>query len=167
MHLCKPTADRPQAPPGKRIVPAGVEDHHFEPRLRGFHLAQDGCGIDQLKADVGLRFGRRIDGHQIIGPVHLQSVPRIIENCDVRAVSVLSERLGQFIEVRLVDIDLRFASHQREAELLKGLRHQRSIVGRIRKTPDRPIVRIPDDEGHLRDRVSGNGDQTKRRGDQA
>ena len=92
-HLRKAAVGGAQAARAERIVTAGIEDHHVEPRARALHLAQHEIDVDHLEIDVGL--ARRIgaDRHQIVRAGDLHAVAGIIEQRDVGALDLPAEIL--------------------------------------------------------------------------
>ena len=108
---------RPQAASAERIVAAGVEDDEVELRARALHLAQHQIDIHHLKIDIGLARRVGVDRHQIIRAAHLDAVTGVIEQRDIRSLDLLAEILDGVVDCGLVEIELRAAADQREAEL--------------------------------------------------
>ena len=131
IHLREANLERAQPPLGKGIIPARIQNHHFEPGMRHLHLPQDRGRIDHLKPDVGFRFGICIDGNQVISPIDLKAVPSIVEQRDIGAACNSTELLRDTVEFILVEIELGFAVDQGKAQATQCPTHQRGVVRRI------------------------------------
>ena len=162
-HLGEAAVGGPQAARAKRIVTAGIEDHHVEPGARTLHLAQHEVDVHHLKIDVGLARGIGGDRNQVIRAGDLDAVAGVIEQRDVGALNLPAERLHRQIHRRLVEIELGTAADQREAEGGECLGHQRRIVAGIVEPGHVLIGGVAD---YQRDALFGGGRRSEDQRDQ-
>ena len=148
LHLGEPAPSRPQAPPGERIVTAGIQEQQVEPRPGPLHLTQDEVGIEQL--EIHIRFPGRIgaDRHQIVGPPHLDPMPGVIEERDPSALDDGAKLLHHAVEGCLIEIELRLAPHQCEAHTLEGIGNEACIARRIGEPRHMLVLAIANHECH-------------------
>jgi hypothetical protein len=148
LHLRKSAAGASQPGALERIVAAGVEDQDVELRAAAAHLAQHQFRADHLEIEI-LPTGRvGIDRHQEIGAVHLQSVPGIIEQRDIRVRDGTAELGDRMVEADLVQVEQGIAADHGEPGRLQAAGHQPGVVARVGQPPDRGIGAVAD---HQRD----------------
>ena len=146
LHLREPAGGRAQAASAERIVAAGVEDDEIELGAGALHLAQHQIGVEHLEVDVGLLGRIGVDRHEIIRAAHLHAVAGIVEQPDIGALQLRAESLHGAVEAGLVEIELRAAADQREAERAQRVGHQLGVVRGIVEPRDVAVGRVADDQ---------------------
>jgi hypothetical protein len=123
------------------IVPAGIEKHEVHAAF-GLHLLQHLVEIDRLVVKVALLGELRIDGDQIIHPIELQPVSRVIEQRHLGVLQPVAEAAQCLVHDRLGDID---AQIDVESHPLERLPDGLSVALRIGQRRGVLIGAIADD----------------------
>ena len=154
----------------ERVVAAGIEDDDVQLRPCPLHLLEHQLGVDHLEIEVLQARRVGVHRHQPVRPGHLHPVPGVVEQRHFRSGDRLAELLHRAVEPRLVEIGLRAAADQREAEFLQRTRDQAGVVARVHQGRDAAIAGIADHQRHpaslaaaLRRCAAGTGDEHQHR----
>ena len=115
----------------KRIVTAGIEENEIEPRAGTLHLAHHQRRVQHFEINIGFAFRIGGDRHEIVFAAHLNSVPGVIEEANVSAEHHSAEAFDNRLEAGLVEIELRAAADELEAERSQRFSDQLCVVCRI------------------------------------
>jgi hypothetical protein len=88
-----------------------------------FHLLQHQIAVEHLEIDIGLSGRISADWHQIIGTAHLHAMAGVVEQSDIGALQLATKVLHGSPECALVEVELRAATNEREAERLQRVGH--------------------------------------------
>ncbi len=131
------------------------------------HLIQNLADFQHLKIDVGLARRVGVDRHQIVGAVYLHTVTGVVEKRDIGSLNLLAETLYDLVQRRLVEVELRAATDQREAKFGECFGHQPGVVTGIVEARHVLIGGVADHKRHAPLRCRRIGPRQRKQDDQS
>ena len=126
----------------QRVVPARVEDHH--PQRRTLHRRQHVVERHRLEAHVGVPLQPRVHRHQVVHPVHLQTVAGV-EDQRHGPHAAARETAQRRVHARPVGVAHRL---HLEPQTPERRRHVGRVVARIRQRADLRIRAVAHHQRH-------------------
>ena len=128
------------------VVAAGVEEEDVG-LGRSFHHALDELKRHGLELERGGGFELGVDGHEVVLPRDLQSMPRIEEEPDFRPVQGLGKVPDLAVHGGLIEVQ---ADDGVKAEALEDGGHVGRVVTGVAQRVRVPVGGVADDERHAR-----------------
>jgi hypothetical protein len=128
---------------GEGCVPTRIEDDDVDAALGSVHLTEDTIDIEGLGTDVILAPDLGTRRNEIIPPVHLYAVARIVEEPDATLAHPFSEVRDRTPHAGVVEV------HQLDHVKTLGAEHLGHSAGVVNRITQRglDIGRVTDDEG--------------------
>ena len=127
----------------QRIVAAGIQQHDVGARL-ALQLIEDGVQLDCLEIQVRLVLQLGIHRHQVVGAAHLQPVPGVEEQPDIRTAQGAGELPDQILGAVAVEVD---ALQHLEVEAAQHFRDGAAVIRRVRQDGGVLIGAVADHQG--------------------
>src|SRR5262249_1726291 len=109
---------------------------------------------EELRLSVSWFFEIRVDRNEVVHLGYLDGMARIVEQGDVGTFRRLPEAFHRLAKPVAVEIELRTAAKESEADLLQRFRNQPGVVRRVAQLLHLLILRHPDNQ---RDALLGRG----------